>query len=317
MTPFKGRNRVSSPYGWRTLRGMRQWHAGQDIVGDDDRTVRAIWDAVKCEVSRGWNGGRGNMVTLYYSAALRVICQHLSDIYVKNGSGVKQGDAIGLMGNTGDSLGAHLHIEVQALQKGAFVAVAPAGYTEVPNTTGTHAGNDRRDGGSLPPVQPASPQPAGQVKVGDSVPFTGTKHYTSASGGKAYPASAGEATVTAVQPGAAHPYHLVYKKQGTATVYGWVDAADITARPESAQPLPAAATIYKVGDRLRFSTGYRSSTDGPEKALHVAKGQLSADRGIVGAVLTSAACNPLKMLSAKDGKTPLCWCNDGDIRGRF
>ena len=170
MTPFEGKNRVSSPYGWRTLRGVRQWHAGQDIVGDENPKVRAIWKAVRCEVSTGWNGGRGNLVTLYYSAALRVICQHLADIYVKTGQSVPQGAPIGLMGSTGDSTGAHLHIEVQALTAGRWVAVLPAAYTEVPNTAGTHAGNNARDGALLPPVTDVpvlSTLALGPVSAGD------------------------------------------------------------------------------------------------------------------------------------------------------
>ena len=174
MTPFEGKNRVSSPYGWRTLRGVRQWHAGQDIVGDENPKVRAIWDAVRCEVSAGWNGGRGNMVTLYYSQALRVICQHLGDMYVKTGQSVPQGTAIGLMGNTGDSTGAHLHIEVQALTAGRWVAVAPAAYTEVPNAAGAHAGNNARDGAILPPVTAVpvlSTLAVGPVSTGDQKTF--------------------------------------------------------------------------------------------------------------------------------------------------
>ncbi len=145
MTPFKGRNRVTSLYGWRTLFGTRQWHAGQDIVGDDNRNVRAIWDATRCEVALGYNGGRGNYVTLYYSSTLRVLCQHLDDVFVKQGQAVKQGQNIGTMGNTGDSTGAHLHIEVQRFTNNKWSAVPPAMYTEVPNSIGTHAGNDRFD----------------------------------------------------------------------------------------------------------------------------------------------------------------------------
>ncbi len=145
MTPFRGKNRLTSPYGWRVLRGLRQWHAGQDIVGDESKQVRAIW-AGRCEVAKGWNGGRGNLVRLYYSANLRVICQHLDSISVRAGQVVRQGDVLGIMGNSGDSLGAHLHIEVQKLSGGAWVAIAPAAYTEVQNLAGSHAGNDRVDG---------------------------------------------------------------------------------------------------------------------------------------------------------------------------
>ncbi len=87
--------------------------------------------------------------------------------------------------------------------------------------------------------------------------------------------------------------------------------------PSTPSPSPGIGSIWKKGERLIFSTGYKSSTDTPEKALHVAKKQLQVDRGIVGEILSNGARNPIKMVSAKDGKTAICWCNDGDIRGRW
>ncbi len=145
MTPFEGRNRVTSLYGWRFLNGVREWHAGQDIVGDDNHNVRAIWSATRCEVAYGNNGGRGNYVILYYSDTLRVICQHLDKVFVKTGQQVPQGTSIGIMGNTGYSTGAHLHIEVQRYNAGKWEAVPPAQFTEVPNQAGTHPGNNNLD----------------------------------------------------------------------------------------------------------------------------------------------------------------------------
>ena len=37
---------------------------------------------------------------------------HLESISVKEGQTIKEGDVIGIMGNTGQSFGAHLHIDV-------------------------------------------------------------------------------------------------------------------------------------------------------------------------------------------------------------
>lgn len=61
--------------------------------------------------------------------------------------------------------------------------------------------------------------------VGDTVIYTGTKHYTNASKsavGKT--CKGGKAKITQISKGAAHPYHLVAVKGSGATVYGWVDA---------------------------------------------------------------------------------------------
>ena len=168
MTPFSGRNRVTSPYGWRTINGVKEFHYGEDIVGDDNQTIRAIWDSIKCEVSIGYNGGRGNMVILYYNNNLRVINQRMNTVYVKNGQAVKQGVHIGTMGNTGYSFGAHLHIEVQILQNGRWTPVEPSQYTEVPNTVGTHPGNNNydKDPKPEPPPQPTPEPPLYMLTIG-------------------------------------------------------------------------------------------------------------------------------------------------------
>lgn len=72
-----------------------------------------------------------------------------------------------------------------------------------------------------------SEEPA-EVKKGDVVHFTGSRHYTSSyakATGKA--CKPGIAKVTAVNPGAAHPYHLVAVSGCGSTVYGWTDAGDV------------------------------------------------------------------------------------------
>lgn len=64
---------------------------------------------------------------------------------------------------------------------------------------------------------------------GDSVQFAGGAHYkssTDTSGGIIQ--KAGPANVTATAPGAAHPYHLIHADSSSG-VYGWVDAAAVTA----------------------------------------------------------------------------------------
>lgn len=67
-----------------------------------------------------------------------------------------------------------------------------------------------------------------EAKKGEVVQFTGSKHYTSSYAkaiGKA--CKPGRAKVTAVNPGSAHPYHLVAVADGGSTAYGWADAEDV------------------------------------------------------------------------------------------
>lgn len=66
-------------------------------------------------------------------------------------------------------------------------------------------------------------------KVGDVVKFTGTTHYVSASATSGSTCKSGTAKVTAISNGAKHPYHLIAESGGGSNVYGWVNAADISA----------------------------------------------------------------------------------------
>lgn len=70
---------------------------------------------------------------------------------------------------------------------------------------------------------------SGSLKVGDTVNFTGSKHYTSANATSEKSCKAGKAKITQIyQLGKSkHPYHLVAVSGGGSNVYGWVDAADV------------------------------------------------------------------------------------------
>ena len=63
-------------------------------------------------------------------------------------------------------------------------------------------------------------------KIGDVVTFTGSTHYASSNATRGLSCKGGRATVTGVYDGK-HPYHLIRVPGSGATVYGWVDAADI------------------------------------------------------------------------------------------
>lgn len=80
---------------------------------------------------------------------------------------------------------------------------------------------------------------------GDTVKFTGSVHYKSSGKGTGYGCKAGKAKVTATQAGAVHPYHLQAVAGGGATVYGWVNEADVTAYTSS-----KSTYTVKAGDTL-------------------------------------------------------------------
>lgn len=87
---------------------------------------------------------------------------------------------------------------------------------------------------------------SGAYSVGDTVNFTGCLHYTSSyANGVAKACKAGQAKVTAVSAGNAHPYRLKAVAGKGSTVYGWVNAGDI-----SGAGSPVKTYTVKAGDTL-------------------------------------------------------------------
>lgn len=77
------------------------------------------------------------------------------------------------------------------------------------------------------PVTPTIPSISVSFKVGDTVNFTGSLHYSSSNAKSGSKCKSGLATITHIALGAAHPYHLVRIANGTSSVYGWVNANDV------------------------------------------------------------------------------------------
>ncbi len=90
-----------------------------------------------------------------------------------------------------------------------------------------------------------------QLKVGDVVTFTGSKHYTNANAATGPACKPGKAKVAALHPSGKHPVHLVRVSGGGSTVYGWVDAADIKVDGAAAEA-PAEKWTPKVGDIVNY-----------------------------------------------------------------
>lgn len=90
------------------------------------------------------------------------------------------------------------------------------------------------------------------IKVGDEVQFIGTKHYVSSNSTNGKSCKPGKAKVTAVAKNGKHPYHLVKTAGGGSTVYGWVDAADIS----------VAGSEIKKGSKVKVRSGAKTYTGG-------------------------------------------------------
>ena len=155
MTPFKGTNRITSPYGWRTYtnaagKTIREHHNGIDVVPtryagesvkDDAWDFREVTGGRVIEVSTGWNSGRGTLIKVQTAPGVIEIYQHCAAVYVTVGQQVPQGTVLGRAGATGNVTGAHLHFEVQV--NGS--PVEPSAWLGLPNAGGTYDGNDTLD----------------------------------------------------------------------------------------------------------------------------------------------------------------------------
>lgn len=65
-------------------------------------------------------------------------------------------------------------------------------------------------------------------KVGDTVNFTGNKHYAGANSLTGPACKPGKAKITAISENGKHPYHLIHVSGSCSTVYGWVDKNTFT-----------------------------------------------------------------------------------------
>ena len=108
---------VNSKYGYRKIFGRKQFHAGIDLSGNYRDTVFATANGM-VEKAR-WNGGYGRCIIIKHKDGFQTLYGHLSKIYVAVGDSVIVGQAIGKVGSTGRSTGAHLHYEI--LQDGKSI----------------------------------------------------------------------------------------------------------------------------------------------------------------------------------------------------
>ena len=132
---FKGRFRVTSPRGIRTLGGVTGFHKGIDLVGIDDITVYSISDGT---VTTGWQpNGAGNYVVVTLDDGRRIFYMHLAKILVQNKQRVKTGDALGIMGSTGNSTGAHTHLELRPAGT-TYDSLDICEFTKIPNAVGIY-----------------------------------------------------------------------------------------------------------------------------------------------------------------------------------
>jgi len=105
--------RMASGYGWRIdpVYGVTKFHSGMDFAAPSGTEIYATGKgrAVKVDYS---TGGYGNRIIIDHGYGYQTLYAHMSSFAIKQGESVQRGQVIGYVGNTGKSVGPHLHYEV-------------------------------------------------------------------------------------------------------------------------------------------------------------------------------------------------------------
>lgn len=94
------------------LTGVIRAHSGVDFgtQGSNDKVVASAGGIVRVH---GFHKSAGNYISINHGNGWTTGYLHLKSVSVKNGQRVKQGQVVGIKGNTGIGTGVHLHFELQ------------------------------------------------------------------------------------------------------------------------------------------------------------------------------------------------------------
>lgn len=127
--PYKlsdGRKRASSGYGWRIhpKTDQPEFHPGSDFGAPEGTTIPSAASGVV--VYSGKNeGGYGNTVIVKNDTGDYSLYAHMrGDNQVKPGQRLWKGDTVGVVGNTGESTGPHVHYSVITKEAGRIYDAA-------------------------------------------------------------------------------------------------------------------------------------------------------------------------------------------------
>jgi septal ring factor EnvC (AmiA/AmiB activator) len=145
-TPERSRPAPGDPTaGLGSLRGRLTWPADGKVVGEFGPQVhpkfgtRTFRSGIEIEVAEGtsiaavhpghvvftgWFRGYGNLIIVDHGGESYTLYGHAAEIRVSEGDGVRQGQSLGTVGDTGAAGGARLYFEVRHMGK----AVDPLGW---------------------------------------------------------------------------------------------------------------------------------------------------------------------------------------------
>lgn len=122
---------ITSAFGWRIhpVMGESRFHSGTDLGAPQGTPVLAAFPG-KIAIADFMGGYGLTVVIRHENNTEETLYGHLSEIFVKPGEAVKQGEVIGRVGSTGLSTGPHLHFEFRKQTPNGWVVLDAGGAIE-------------------------------------------------------------------------------------------------------------------------------------------------------------------------------------------
>lgn len=119
---------LSSAFGERTdpMTGIRKHHNGIDLEAKNGSLIAAALDGVV--IDTGADRTYGNYIKIRHNDGITTVYAHCSQLAAEKGQNVRQGDIIAKVGDTGASVGTHLHFEIWKEGR----ALDPLNYISIP-----------------------------------------------------------------------------------------------------------------------------------------------------------------------------------------
>ena len=263
-----GSNQITCTYAQHcaNVAAGKAWAQGVDVVKYksqiDKVTAHSAGKVIKAVgYLGGTNGivddegmGYGNYVMILHDGNYVTLYAHLEAVYVREGQTVAQGHEIGLMGNTGNSFGAHLHFEVRKYK------AVPAGNLHDVSAYEWLDPTEHLDA-ELPGTKAIS-ETEGKflaAKAGTKIGLSGIPVYNSETAEKAVGKRSGTYYIWSneVKNGRVRMTNAAERAGVKGQVSFWVDVADIGAlivfnnKTETFSPSSASAVI-KAGAKVEL-----------------------------------------------------------------
>lgn len=124
MFPLSIPAAISSAFGWRVhpVTGDARFHYGTDLAAPTGTPVLAAFSG-RVETADYLRGYGLTIVLNHNNGREQTLYAHMSELFVRPGQTVEQGEVIGRVGSTGLSTGPHLHFEFRELTPQGWMAL--------------------------------------------------------------------------------------------------------------------------------------------------------------------------------------------------